>query len=380
MRSILAALILIFVSGQAVAVMSAIEVSGRYGEAIRKSAVNLALKDSTGEYSTRCSSALVGRRHVLTAFHCVNGGGSLWHKDLGSANRFVEFFVKDTKNPKYIKIKSIDYPQALKDIHVYGRELYYLMGDLEEKSKREIINEARLKLIIKLGGDVQELGENPRDSEFEEYIKTLLSSRSQEEQRSLFEEFSKESSEEAMGERIVSESLPVIEKFLKDHGFNEGYAAFEKFASDQDLALLTLEEDAPKNYTPVRIGEADLREGTDLKGWIAGSGAFGKVGDQSLQVNHMNGKKKIRHGTVKVNVREGNHFLLRAGPSRICHGDSGGPLYVEDGKNLVLVGIHSAVSFASKQEHWDGISQCTADVPTISMDLSKFKDLLKPVL
>lgn len=115
-----------------------------------------------------------------------------------------------------------------------------------------------------------------------------------------------------------------------------------------DLALVVLKQQAPANFSAVaRISNHTSDEqqiemtSTDQKLYFLGYGFEGSnlVGERSLQVME---QSLDRH--VSVIFPQSKEFIWNQKiGGKICHGDSGGPVYSRDGANVILVGISQLV-------------------------------------
>lgn len=121
-----------------------------------------------------------------------------------------------------------------------------------------------------------------------------------------------------------------------------------------DLALIRLDDNAPKGFSPVSILDPSykLASGTELL--IAG---FGQTKNPETNL------KNLRSKRVSLLAYNGDHFITSLGP---CFGDSGGPAYFQKDSELLLVGTVQGVPTSKKD--------CLSD--TYYMDLSHFKDFI----
>ncbi len=120
--------------------------------------------------------------------------------------------------------------------------------------------------------------------------------------------------------------------------------ADEASSPPNDIALLTLESDAPSGYTPVRVlGPSDaLFEHETLT--LAGFGVTRYDADTSGILY-----KVTSYLTKQDRVAKEIHFGDRRGHTA-CMGDSGGPAFVNRDGRLVLVGVTSRGSSVCDEE------------------------------
>jgi secreted trypsin-like serine protease len=97
----------------------------------------------------------------------------------------------------------------------------------------------------------------------------------------------------------------------------------------RDLALLTLEE--PTDVTP--LAWADPADAVDPSAQLLGVGYGAPVGEPTRCL------RAEAAGTSAGYVRGATSIEVRLGDDLLCEGDSGGPLLVERGDELVVVGV-----------------------------------------
>ena len=116
--------------------------------------------------------------------------------------------------------------------------------------------------------------------------------------------------------------------------------------SINDIALIRLETEAPEGFTPVSIlADTDvLKPGAPLL--LAGYGVVNDVNNQrTLALNY------VRVPLFKL---EGDYLITDQTTGQgACFGDSGGPVYIETAKGLVVVGeTHEAYDGATDCHHY----------------------------
>lgn len=103
-----------------------------------------------------------------------------------------------------------------------------------------------------------------------------------------------------------------------------------------DIALIRIETDAPAGYTPVRLLSDSRHLSNGMEVTIAGFGV--------LQMNPYTETKKLHKATVLLTKKEFSltEFLIdfQSGKT-VCHGDSGGPVYVQINGKLFVIGVTS---------------------------------------
>ncbi|MGE0764003.1 MAG: trypsin-like serine protease [Bdellovibrionales bacterium] len=117
-----------------------------------------------------------------------------------------------------------------------------------------------------------------------------------------------------------------------------------------DIALLKLERPIPTNYRPVRLQNLPVL-GTDSKVILAGYGRYkaradnGDGGAGILRWTEQN-ILEFPYGAreVRINIEGGG----------TCHGDSGGPVFVEREDGLDLMGIASRLTVRNKVSDGNG--------------------------
>lgn len=107
------------------------------------------------------------------------------------------------------------------------------------------------------------------------------------------------------------------------------HPAFDRTTLANDYALLLMRQ--PVDYVP-----AALADGTEA---LAVGGVARVVGFGQTEV--ADARFYARDGDAKIAAVEPSRLRLTPGPSQPCHGDSGGPVFVESKGELVLTGVVS---------------------------------------
>lgn len=135
------------------------------------------------------------------------------------------------------------------------------------------------------------------------------------------------------GIRIQAESILIHPEY---NGTASGGLSPDTPASEpiHDIALVKLSQISPTGFTPVEIGTGEnLLKGSELI--LSGFGSTSAQGG---------GNGVLRTVKTVFNFYNTNALEIVFGPTQgksACRGDSGGPMYIQDGNRLVLIGATS---------------------------------------
>lgn len=137
------------------------------------------------------------------------------------------------------------------------------------------------------------------------------------------------------------------------HGACIGKAQIARIGTRHDIALILLKNEVPKGYVPVRLASPTEDGRVFLsKSIAAGYGvdlAFSKFdkNNDALMRRHSGKLKSVAlKATTEIEgldiaEKYDSILVLPTATESVCVGDSGGPLFVNDGKGLLQVGISS---------------------------------------
>lgn len=360
-----------FYACQALAVINSVEKT-TLKEQILRSTVNVLKYNSDFkrfDAENSCTGAIISKTKIVTALHCLTDGGKLRFPPIEAKGFAVQFVDPKTAKKTLIKIKNYHYSAELASIHKWAMKFEYDLADLDKNIEGNVRNEVLREVLIRVGGDTsrvqfQDTGYPTED--FANYMKAFIPTLPKEQQVEIMN--FDDSKIEARLKIEIQKLVPKVRELLASYGFDGDLNDLNRFASERDIVVLELEKETPQGFSAVNRGTVELREGSDLEAWISGSGRS----STNLQAKE---EKKIRIGKVKLSGKVKNQFVLRSGPSRICNGDSGGPLFIDNSGKAELVGINVAMDYGNKTEEKNELTDCAADVPTYSIDLKEFKQI-----
>jgi len=133
-------------------------------------------------------------------------------------------------------------------------------------------------------------------------------------------------------------------------------------AAINDIALIRVDHDFPSWLVPVRLASGLANDGAFVDVLAAG---YGMSRDRALGTA---GTLRERHFDMLDELDNRSHlfFLIdhkatkrHANDNGICRGDSGGPVFLRDGKGYVMVGVISAV-MGGKGRDCGAVTEVTA--------------------
>lgn len=140
----------------------------------------------------------------------------------------------------------------------------------------------------------------------------------------------------------INTAQPEQVRFGTDGLPHQGFSASapDNSQTNNDIALLKLDQDAPENFQLTRIASADTSLQRGMKLTEAGFGDTRLTDDPRRRqygvLKHLHDVDVI---TVSADLKE---VYLRENSSGSCYGDSGGPAFLRDSEgNLILAAINS---------------------------------------
>lgn len=150
--------------------------------------------------------------------------------------------------------------------------------------------------------------------------------------------------ENALDVRVRFAASPVVGRVANWRSHPEYLALFKQRKSAQDVALIRLKTSVPKAVRIARLAAVSttLAPGTAVTSY--GYGLDTAITDRNSVAARARSKPSrpiLKKGSFQVVELGGSVFKTQAQERALCHGDSGGPAFLEAAALPVLVGVNS---------------------------------------